>query len=107
MNNNLEYCEGFLKTNNDFYFHGFNLNVAGHVEDYTALSHPHAFGTGYKEYYGVLIDNDFICENNLEFLVDGALNILNYLFNRKKFNRRKSKKSHCVQKNLLSLLSVF
>lgn len=80
LNHNLDYSEGFLKTNNDFYFHGFNLNVEGHVEDYTALSHPDVFGTGSKEYYGVLIDNDFICENNLEVLVEGAMNIPHLLY---------------------------
>lgn len=80
LNHNLDYCEGFILKNYDSIFHGFNLNIDGHVEDYTALSHPDVFGTGSKEYYGVLIDNNFICEHNLEDLVDGAMNIQHLLY---------------------------
>jgi hypothetical protein len=62
-------------TNNDSYFHGFNLNNEGHVEDYTALSNPKVFVTETKVYCGVKIDNDFICNNNLELLVKEVMNI--------------------------------
>lgn len=74
-NNELDYYEGFLLANNDSYFHGFNLNIEGLVEDYTALSNPEAFNDTTVEYYGVKIDKDFIYENNLEVLVEGAMNI--------------------------------
>ena len=74
-NEDLGYCEGFVLVNDEFVFHGYNLNTDGLVEDYTVLSNPEAFGTVTCDYYGVKIDKDFICDNNLEVLVDGAMNI--------------------------------
>lgn len=75
VNNSMIYCEGFYLVHGEHVFHAFNLNSDNTVEDYTVLSNPEVYGNGVIEYCGICIDENFICELNLEKLTEDQKNI--------------------------------
>jgi len=62
----LEYCEGFVKVNGAYIFHGFNV-LNNCIIDSTIQSNPNSFidnsGELPSEYIGVVIPKDFVEDN--------------------------------------------
>jgi hypothetical protein len=71
---NKNYCEGFMKSKDGFIMHGYNIDK-NLVEDYTVKSYVPEFtdinGNLPSEYYGIIIPNAFVEKLNGENLKNG------------------------------------
>lgn len=67
VNNNCDYCEGFMKVKGHFYYHAYNVSL-NRVVDVTANEYFIDDVTGLLpiDYYGIIIPNDLIWDINGE-----------------------------------------
>jgi len=78
LSENIDYFEGFMKCNDNFILHGFNV-YNNEVIDYTVNSNKCKFkdrdGNLPSEYYGIKINKNIIIKYNKDLIKEKSLNI--------------------------------